>query len=63
MSENEKQDMLRPIADQMLAAAGEIDFEKAAKLRDKLFELRGQAPADKPQPKHRHRREHLKHGK
>ncbi|MBQ9343288.1 MAG: excinuclease ABC subunit UvrB [Clostridia bacterium] len=63
MSDDEKQELMRQLEDQMLAAAGELDFEKAAKLRDKLFELRGQAPADKPQPKHRHRREHLKHGK
>ena len=42
---------------------GELDFEKAAKLRDKLFELKGAKPADKPQPQHRRRREHLKHGK
>ena len=63
MSDDEKQELMRQLEDQMLAAAGELDFEKAAKLRDKLFELRGQAPAEKPQPKHRHRREHLKHGK
>ena len=54
---------MQQLEDQMLAAAGELDFEKAAKLRDKLFELKGQAPADKPQPQHRRRREHLKHGK
>ncbi|MBR5384221.1 MAG: excinuclease ABC subunit UvrB, partial [Clostridia bacterium] len=63
MTDEETQELIQQLEDQMLAAAGELDFEKAAKLRDKLFELRGQPPVDKPQPKHRHRREHLKHGK
>ena len=63
MNDEEKQELIKQLEDQMLTAAGELDFEKAAKLRDKLFELRGQAPVDKPQPKHRRRREHLKHGK
>ena len=63
MTDEETQELIQQLEDQMLAAAGELDFEKAAKLRDKLFKLRGQPPVDKPQPKHRHRREHLKHGK
>ena len=63
MNDQELQALMQQLEDQMLAAAGELDFEKAAKLRDKLFELKGQAPADKPQPQHRRRREHLKHGK
>ena len=41
------------LEDKMLAAAGELDFEKAAKLRDELFALRGDKPADKPQQKRR----------
>ena len=62
MDEQELQELMKQLEDQMLAAAGSLDFEKAAKLRDKLFELKGSKPADKPQPQHRRRREHLKHG-
>ncbi len=51
MTEDEKQQMIRELEDRMLAAAGELDFEKAAKLRDELFALRGDKPADKPQTK------------
>ena len=63
MTDQEMQDLMKQLEDQMLAAAGDLDFEKAAKLRDKLFELKGNKPADKPQPQHRRRREYLKHGK
>ena len=63
MTDAEMQDLMKQLEDQMLAAAGDLDFEKAAKLRDKLFELKGNKPVDKPQPQHRRRREHLKHGK
>ena len=63
MTDAEMQDLMKQLEDQMLAAAGDLDFEKAAKLRDKLFELKGNKPADKPQPQHRRRREYLKHGK
>ncbi len=63
MTDQEMQDLIKQLEDQMLAAAGDLDFEKAAKLRDKLFELKGSKPADKPQPQHRRRREYLKHGK
>lgn len=62
MDDQELQELMKQLEDQMLAAAGSLDFEKAAKLRDKLFELKGSKPADKPQPQHRRRREHLKHG-
>ena len=63
MTDAEMQDLMKQLEDQMLAAAGDLDFEKAAKLRDKLFEVKGNKPVDKPQPQHRRRREHLKHGK
>jgi excinuclease ABC subunit B len=36
------------LEDQMLMAAAELDFEKAAKLRDELLRLRGQSPAAAP---------------
>ncbi len=58
----EREQLIRSIEDQMLSAAGDLDFEKAAKLRDQLFALRGDTPMDKHQPSRR-RREHLKHGK
>ena len=35
--------VLRP-GDEMLAAAGNLDFEKAAKLRDQMLALRGEKP-------------------
>ena len=56
VSEEEKAALIQQMEDQMLTAAGELDFEKAAKLRDKLFELRGDAPKDKPQPSRRRRK-------
>ena len=62
VKEEEKEALIRSIEDQMLSAAGNLDFEKAAKLRDQLFALRGDEPIDKHQPSRR-RREHLKHGK
>jgi excinuclease ABC subunit B len=36
--------------DRMLAAAQNLDFEQAAKLRDQLFSLRGEQPIEKKQP-------------
>lgn len=62
MDNEEKEALIASLEDQMLSAAGDLDFEKAAKLRDQLFALRGDAPMDKHQPSRR-RREHLKHGK
>ena len=56
MMEDEKQQLIRELEDRMLAAAGELDFEKAAKLRDELFALRGDKPADKPQTKRKRNR-------
>ncbi|MEG1892194.1 MAG: excinuclease ABC subunit UvrB [Clostridia bacterium] len=41
MSEEELQALLQSVEDQMLSAAKALDFEKAAKLRDELFHLRG----------------------
>ena len=42
----------------MLQAAANLDFELAAKLRDRLFELRGEKKTeiDKPQQRKRARR-------
>ena len=44
------------IEEQMLQAAANLDFELAAKLRDRLFALRGEAaPAPGPQVRGRQR--------
>ncbi|MBR6787513.1 MAG: excinuclease ABC subunit UvrB [Clostridia bacterium] len=55
MDEEERAALIKHLEDQMLDAAGSLDFEKAAKLRDKLFEIKGQQPVNKPQPQRRKR--------
>ena len=48
----------RQLEEEMLGAAKELDFERAAKLRDRLLELRGEAPMkDDMQQRRRRRRE------
>ena len=52
----EREAMIKSIEDSMMAAAQDLDFERAAALRDQLFALRGEAPmkaADTPQFKGR----------
>ena len=56
MDEQERAMLMQQLEDQMLDAANSLDFEKAAKLRDQLFEMKGQAPVDKPQPTRKKRR-------
>jgi excinuclease ABC subunit B len=41
ISEEERQEFLKSLEDRMLSAAKDLDFEKAAKLRDELFNLEG----------------------
>ena len=55
MDAEEKDEWIKQLEDQMLTAASELDFEKAAKLRDQLFAIRGDAPMDKHQPSRRRR--------
>ena len=57
MDADEKLIWIKQLEDQMLMAASQMEFEKAAKLRDQLFALRGDAPIDRPQPNQRRRRE------
>jgi excinuclease ABC subunit B len=57
MPEEEKDALIKQLEDKMLTAASELDFEKAAKLRDQLFSVRGDKPVDKPQM-HRRRNKH-----
>jgi len=55
MTEEERQELLKSMEDQMLSAAKALDFEKAAKIRDELFSLKGEKKeVQKPQMK-RHR--------
>ena len=44
LNEDERAALMRQIEDQMLAAAKNLEFEEAAKLRDRLLELRGEKP-------------------
>ena len=56
MSEEELAALMKSVEDQMLSAAKELDFEKAAKLRDQLFQLKGEKQdIQKPQQR-RHRK-------
>ena len=42
MDEEEKRLAIENLEEQMLAAAADLDFEKAAKLRDRMLELKGE---------------------
>ena len=57
LSPEERAELALSLEDRMLAAAQNLDFEQAAKLRDQLFALRGEQPIEKkqPQPARRHR--------
>ncbi len=55
MADDEKDAWIRQLEEQMLTAATALDFEKAAKLRDQLFAIRGDAPVNKHQPTRRRR--------
>ena len=44
LSEDERAALMQQVEDQMLTAAKDLEFEKAAKLRDQLLALRGEAP-------------------
>ena len=50
MSEEERAALISAIEDKMLSAAGSLDFEKAAKYRDELFQLQGKPAIEKEQP-------------
>ena len=54
MTEEERAELMKSVEDQMLSAAKSLDFEKAAKLRDELFSLKGEAKdVQKPQVRRR----------
>ena len=56
LNEDERAALMRQIEDEMLAAAKGLEFERAAKLRDRLLELRGEAPMKEDTQSRRHRR-------
>ena len=56
LNEEERAALMRQIEDEMLSAAKELEFERAAKLRDRLLELRGEAPMRDDVQNRRHRR-------
>ena len=49
MSEDELHLLICSTEEKMLQAAANLDFELAAKLRDKLFELQGKTPDELPE--------------
>ena len=57
LTEEERAALERQIEEDMLTAAKELEFERAAKLRDRLLELRGEAPVKEDTQQRRHRRE------
>ena len=56
LNEEERAALMRQIEDEMISAARELEFERAAKLRDRLLELRGEAPMKDDMQNRRHRR-------
>ena len=56
LNEEERAALMRQIEEEMLNAAKELEFERAAKLRDRLLELRGEAPMKDDNQNRRHRR-------
>ncbi len=61
MSPEDRDALIRQLEDQMLSAAGELNFEKAAKLRDQLFSLKGEKPLEKQQPQPVRRKRSTRH--
>ena len=48
LTPDEKELLIQSVEDKMLQAAANLDFELAARLRDRLFELQGKSPAEIP---------------
>jgi len=62
MTEDEVAALVKQLEEQMIAAARELDFERAAKLRDQMLALRGEKPPeDGVQKKRRRTRESTRH--
>ena len=56
LNDEEREALMRQIEEEMISAAKELEFERAAQLRDRLLELRGDAPMKDDQQQKRHRR-------
>ncbi len=56
LTDEEREALTRQIEEEMISAARELEFERAAKLRDRLLELRGEAPMKDDTQQKRHRR-------
>ena len=50
LNEEEKEALIRALEDQMLSAAKELDFEEAAKIRDRIFAMQNKLPGIIPKP-------------
>ena len=60
MDETERQMAIDRLEEQMLAAAGNLDFEKAASLRDELLALKGEKPMASAEQSRQSRRKSTK---
>ena len=56
LTEEERDALMRRIEEDMIGAAKELEFERAAQLRDQLLKLRGEAPMKDDMQQRRHRR-------
>jgi excinuclease ABC subunit B len=56
LTEEERDALSRQLEEEMLLAAKELEFERAARLRDRLLALRGEAPMQDDTQQKRHRR-------
>ncbi len=50
LNQEEKEALLRSLEDQMLSAAKDLDFEQAAKIRDRIFAMQNKLPSILPKP-------------
>ena len=56
LTEEERDALMRRVEEEMIGAAKELEFERAAQLRDQLLKLRGEAPMKDDMQQRRHRR-------
>ncbi len=56
LNDEEREALMRQIEEEMISAAKELEFERAAQLRDRLLARRGDAPMKDDQQQKRHRR-------
>ena len=56
LNDEEREALMRQIEEEMISAAKELEFERAAQLRDRLLALRGDTPMKDDQQQKRHRR-------